>query len=292
MFEKIFFPVDLSETSSSVIRAIKEMKKFGTEEVHLFHAIEYDPVALIEGGVDVDEFVAKLKRKAEEKMTQHVKELSKYFKVSYSILPTIDAAKAIVENSEGYTAMLIPSRSKTTLSLGKTTEKVIKASEIPTLVIRTRQGLRENHYEAMFAELFSKIAFLHDLSDGVSGKIQETANMLAKFGVREICIIHVVELDVALETKLSREEIMNPLLPIPKIAEILSEYWMKARSKLEKIEKSLNSSGFTTSVVVRFGSSERSIERIVKEEKISLVVVWRKNFDEVSRAEVPVFVLK
>ncbi len=292
MLENLFVPLDLSETSDSVVGALPEMRKFGTKEVCIFHTIEYDPVALIEGGVDIDYFINRLTKRAEGKISQYALKLSEYFKVNYKILPTVDAVDAIVKNSIEHSAiMLVLSKSKSLLVSG-IAERLARESKIPILIIKSDSQFKEDDYRLIFTNLFSKVGLLCDFSDREDERFREIAKILANFGTKEVCVIHVVDLDVALESKLSREEIMNPLLPIPRVVEILSEYWINIRNRLENTKKSLRSFGFTTSLAIRFGPLSKQIENVVRDEKISLVVTWNSELNEVLKANVPLMVLK
>ncbi|MEM4747675.1 MAG: universal stress protein [Archaeoglobaceae archaeon] len=286
MFEKVFFPIDLSEVSITCARAMRELRKYGANEIKIFHALEYEPDSLVEGGVDVEKFISKLKSKIEEKLYEISEELSRDFSVSFEVFPTVNPVTEILKRSENYDLMLIPSRSKSSLLVGKTAEKVIRNVKIPCLVIKARENAGRSYYEQILRNIFEKpVLILEQLK--FDPKVVER---FLNFGTKEIKLIHVADLDNVLEEKVSKEEIIHPLVPIPKLAEILSDYWKRAREELEKFRHYFTIKGVNASVYVGFGSIEKCLEVLSKSEGFSVAFCEKQNFEKVLKVSDAVFV--
>jgi len=291
VFEKILFPTDLSRVTNSLLLATKEFKEYGTEELVIVHAIEYDPETLVEAGVDMDNFIAKLRSKAEQKLEEIKKELEKYFKVSTKIVPTTNAAEAISTAAKdvGASLLVFGSKAKRAAIMGSTAENLIKISKVPSLVIRTKPEYGPGYHETLIRNLFNKVLVLClDDCDNESLKV-------AKRG-KEIVLLHVAELDAVLESKIEKEKIIHPLVPIPRITEILSEYWIDTKNRLDKIKSELENKGKTVKSIIKFGSPETEIGKVAMSEGASLIVVAAeklRHMDSVVRnSETPVLFLK
>jgi nucleotide-binding universal stress UspA family protein len=268
MFSKIFFPFDLSKTAEELLYATKELRKLGTRKLTVFYAIEYNPESLTEGGVDLESFLKKINASASLKLKNISKRLSEYFETDYKLSATIDAADEIVKKSTEYDLMIIPSRSRTPFQFGRVAERVIKKSQIPTLVIKASPDFNRTYYEFLLSRLIDKVAIVN--LENIP-EIPKLSNVL---------LVHVANLDSILEQKISKEEIMHPLVPIPKLTEYLSEYWMAAKDKLEKVKRLLESKGIKSEIIICL--SGRKLEENLKERDTTMVVVKREDFHLVS----------
>ncbi|MEM0203648.1 MAG: universal stress protein [Archaeoglobaceae archaeon] len=289
MFERVLYPIDFTDVSITCARALTELKRYGAKELTLFHAIEYDSAKLIEGGIaDVDKFLANLKEKANKKLEEIVKELSREFSsVSAKVTPTLDPTVEIAKMESEFDLLVIPSRSRSPLFLGKTAEKVVRSSKIPCLVVKSRPDAGKSYYELVFRNMFERPVFIVEKTIDDLAKVLES---LRHFGLKKTKIVRIAELEEALERKVSKEEIIHPLVPIPRIAEILSEYWENERVELEKIRRYLETKGISSEVLISFGSLEKYLEKISKVEGLSLVVCGKQSFDKALKVADAVFV--
>jgi len=291
VFEKILFPTDLSKVTNSLLLATKEFRKYGAEELIIAHAIEYEPETLVEAGVDIDNFVAKLRSKAEQKLEGIRKELEMHFKVSAIVVPTTNAAEVIstIADDVGASLLVFGSKGKRAAIIGNTAEKLARISKVPSLVIRTKSEYGPGYYETLIRDLFNKVLVL--CLDGCDDRSLKVATR-----GREIILLHVAELDAVLENKIEKEKIIHPLVPIPRITEILSEYWVDAKNKLDKIKSELEIEGKTAKSIIRFGTPETEIGKVAMSEGASLIVVKAEkvsHMDSVVRnSETPVLFLK
>jgi nucleotide-binding universal stress UspA family protein len=143
MFKKILYPTDFSEVSKKAINYIKQLKDAGTEEVVVLHVLNekgVEAIALYASG-SFDELLQRVEKEAADEMKKIEADLKESgFKVKLRIeigTPLTDILK--VEQEEGVSAIVIGSHGKTNVKemlLGSVSEKVIRKSKNPVLVIR------------------------------------------------------------------------------------------------------------------------------------------------------------
>uniref|UniRef100_A0A7J2TI11 Universal stress protein n=1 Tax=Archaeoglobus fulgidus TaxID=2234 RepID=A0A7J2TI11_ARCFL len=267
MFNRIFFPFDLSKTAEELLYATKELGRLGVKKLTVFYAIEYNPEALAEGGVDLESFLAKLNASASLKLKNVTKRLSEFLETEYKLSTTIDAAEEILKRSAEYDLMIIPSKSRTPFQFGRVAERVIRRSQIPTLVIKANPEFGRKYYEFLLSRLLDKVAFVN------------LENIPEIPGVSNVLLVNSADLDSILEQKLSKEEIMHPLTPIPKLPEYLSEYWMTAKEKLERVKKQLEYRGVKAEILICLSGK---LEENLKDRNATMVIVRKDDFPLVS----------
>ena len=143
MFKKILYPTDFSEVSKKAINYIKRLKEAGTQEVVVLHVLSekgVEAMALYASG-SFDELLQTVEREAADEMKKIEADLTESgFKVKLRIeigTPLTDILK--VEEEEGVSAIVIGSHGKSNVKemlLGSVSEKVIRKSKNPVLVIR------------------------------------------------------------------------------------------------------------------------------------------------------------
>ncbi len=145
MFEKILYPTDFSEVSKKAVDFIKQLKGAGTKEVVVFHVIDERIINRIhnhaEAGINVDEFEKKMEEHAQEEISAIEDELKKSgFNVKTRIdkgVPFREILKA--EQEEDISVVVIGSHGVSCIEemfLGSCSEKVIRKSSKPVLVVR------------------------------------------------------------------------------------------------------------------------------------------------------------
>jgi nucleotide-binding universal stress UspA family protein len=143
MFKKILYPTDFSEVSKKAINYIKQLKEAGTQEVVVLHVLNekgVEAMALYASG-SFDELLQRVEKEAADEMKKIEADLTESgFKVKLRIeigIPLTDILK--VEEEEGVSAIVIGSHGKSNVKemlLGSVSEKVIRKSKNPVLVIR------------------------------------------------------------------------------------------------------------------------------------------------------------
>jgi len=145
MFEKILYPTDFSDVSKKAMGFIKQLKGAGTKEVVVFHVIDERIIDRIqhhsEGGINVEELGKKMEENAQEEISAIEGELKKSgFNVKTRIdkgVPFREILKA--EQEEDISVVVIGSHGVSCIEemfLGSCSEKVIRKSSKPVLVVR------------------------------------------------------------------------------------------------------------------------------------------------------------
>jgi nucleotide-binding universal stress UspA family protein len=145
MFENILYPTDFSDASKKALDYIKQLKGAGTKEVVVLHVIderEIEHIAhLAELNVSIEELEKRREGYAREEMEAIEAELKKSgFAVKTRIekgIPFRDILKA--EKEGDVSVVVIGSHGKscvTEMLLGSVSEKVVRKSSKPVLVVR------------------------------------------------------------------------------------------------------------------------------------------------------------
>jgi nucleotide-binding universal stress UspA family protein len=145
MFEKILYPTDFSDVSKKAMAFIKQLKGAGTKEVVVFHVIDERILNKIQHhsdvGINLEEFEKKMEENAQEEISAIEDELKKSgFNVKTRIdkgVPFREILKA--EQEEDISVVVIGSHGVSCIEemfLGSCSEKVIRKSSKPVLVVR------------------------------------------------------------------------------------------------------------------------------------------------------------
>ena len=145
MFEKILYPTDFSDVSKKAMDFIKQLKGAGTKEVVVFHVIDERIIDRIQHhsdvGINLEELEKKMEEYAQEEISAIEVELKKSgFNVKTRIdkgVPFREILKA--EQEEDISVVVIGSHGVSCIEemfLGSCSEKVIRKSRKPVLVVR------------------------------------------------------------------------------------------------------------------------------------------------------------
>jgi nucleotide-binding universal stress UspA family protein len=146
MFKKILYPTDFSDASKKALDYIKQLEGAGTEEVVVLHVIderEIEHIAhLAELNVSIEELEKRREEYAKEEMKAIETELKNSgFKVKTRIdkgIPFRDILKA-EEQEKDVSVVVLGSHGKSCIAemlLGSVSEKVVRKSSKPVLVVR------------------------------------------------------------------------------------------------------------------------------------------------------------
>jgi len=146
MFEKILYPTDFSDASKKALDYIKQLKGAGTKEVVVFHVIDEREIEHIAHIVELDISIEELEKRKEEYAKEEMKaietELKKVgFEVKTRIvkgIPFRDILKA-EEQEKDVSVVVLGSHGKSCIAemlLGSVSEKVVRKSNKPVLVVR------------------------------------------------------------------------------------------------------------------------------------------------------------
>ncbi|HNS91005.1 MAG TPA: universal stress protein [Deltaproteobacteria bacterium] len=150
MFKKILYPTDFSDVSARVMDYIRELKGSGIQTVILLHVIDQRDFKCFEQGV---QWVGKLPAEFENEYRKYItdesnrqmgaiaKELTRIgLEVRSKLVigvPFVEILKA--EEEESVSAIILGSHGKSNIRemmLGSVSEKVIRKSKTPVIVIK------------------------------------------------------------------------------------------------------------------------------------------------------------
>jgi nucleotide-binding universal stress UspA family protein len=143
MFKKILYPTDFSDASKKAIDYLVQLKDAGAKEIVILHVIDekgIDAVYRYGAGsaVEIIGAIEKEARQEGEKIEKKLKQHGLEVKVRIETgVPLKEILK--VEEEEKVSAIVIGSHGKTNLEemvLGSVSEKVIRKSKNPVLVIK------------------------------------------------------------------------------------------------------------------------------------------------------------
>lgn len=144
MFEKILYPTDFSEVSKKALDVIKQLKACGTQQVIILHVIDLRDArnfARHSRELNFDQIVQRMEENAKEEMKDIEKELKESgFDVQAKISKGIPLTDILsTEELENVSLIILGSHGKSCVEemfLGSVSEKVIRKSKKPILVVR------------------------------------------------------------------------------------------------------------------------------------------------------------
>jgi nucleotide-binding universal stress UspA family protein len=143
MFEKILYPTDFSDVSKKALGYLTQLKDAGTKEIVVLHVIDEKGIYAIAryGAGSADLIIGEIEKEAREegkKLENRLRQSGFNVKVRIETgVPLKEILKA--EQEEKVSAIVIGSHGKTNLAemfLGSVSEKVIRQSKSPVLVIK------------------------------------------------------------------------------------------------------------------------------------------------------------
>jgi len=143
MFEKILYPTDFSDVSRKALDYIKQLKVAGAKEIIVLHVIDERKIEAIVlyGTRESYVVINRIEEEARKEVSAMEKELKESgFEVKARIETGIPLREILrVEEEEGVSIIVIGSHGKTNIKemlLGSVSEKVIRKSKNPVLVIK------------------------------------------------------------------------------------------------------------------------------------------------------------
>jgi len=145
MFDKILYPTDFSDVSKKAMDFIKQLKGAGTKEVVVFHVIDERIIDRIQHHSDVVINVEEIKKKMEENAQKEINAIEDELKKNgFNVKTRIDKGVPFreilkAEQEEDISVVVIGSHGVSCIKemfLGSCSEKVIRKSSKPVLVVR------------------------------------------------------------------------------------------------------------------------------------------------------------
>jgi nucleotide-binding universal stress UspA family protein len=144
MFDKILYPTDFSDIAKKAMDYITKLKEAGGKEVIVLHVIDeraIGDICLLYASRGIVEMVRRIKEEASKEMDKIGARLREEgFEVKLRVERGIPLTEILrVEQEEGVSVIVIGSHGKSNVKemlLGSVSEKVIRKSERPVLVVK------------------------------------------------------------------------------------------------------------------------------------------------------------
>ncbi|HOT44302.1 MAG TPA: universal stress protein [Spirochaetota bacterium] len=149
MFKKVLFPTDFSENSYAIMPYLKKLKLSGTKEIVILHVLDMRYSGVFEtthamgemGGQNFDvELFAVMEKSAARKLALLKNRLGKDFKVKTLLAEGVPFKEIVAcAEREKVSLIAIGSHGKSNIEdmlLGSVTEKVVRKSKKPCLVVK------------------------------------------------------------------------------------------------------------------------------------------------------------
>ena len=143
MFKKILYPTDFSDVSKKALGYLTQLKNAGTEEIIVLHVIDAKGIDAIYryGAGNAETVIREITKEAKEEGKKIEKKLMQSgLNVKVIIKRGVPLKEILkIEKKEKISVIIIGSHGKTNLEemlLGSVSEKVIRQSKSPVLVIK------------------------------------------------------------------------------------------------------------------------------------------------------------
>ena len=145
MFEKILYPTDFSDASSKALAYLKQLKEAGTKKITVLHVINESEITHLfrhaEPLITPQGVIKEIEQNASKEIGDVAAELRDIgFEVKTRIETGMPFKEILrVEEEEDVSALVVGSHGKSNIKemlLGSVSEKVIRKSSKPVLVVR------------------------------------------------------------------------------------------------------------------------------------------------------------
>lgn len=261
MFERVLFPTDFSPFANQLVDCFDELKKAGTKEVVLLHVLE--PWAAI-GWAQVDETLLDERREqARLKLAEIGQRLqASGFRVrTHVVMGFVHQEIVRVARDEQVSLIVMGTHGHGFFRgavVGSVTHNVARHAPVPVLVhkLKLLEPLGKEECGFVCQRLFQRVLLPTDFSDCAEGALA-LAKQLHGAGTAEVVVLHVQDV-----RKLR-----------PHLAHKMEEFNRIDSERLEKIRSHLEYFGFKVKIVLREGIPFQEIDRVARDEDVSLIVM-------------------
>jgi nucleotide-binding universal stress UspA family protein len=255
MFSKALMATSLSETSDAIVRCLKGLRKVGTREILLVHAMNIR---------DVGSLYDRLRELAAPRLEEQKRLLERMgYAVEVQVplgFPYYEINRLAAERNASL--IIVYSKAETVAGdyfLGGVAHDVLNRAEKPVLVLRARM-IEQNggtRCEVLCEDLFKHVLFPTDFSDGAE-RAFTYVEKIVESGCESVTLLHVQE-----KARIS-----------PHLEDRLEEFNRIDRSRLERLEDRLVRKGVRqVDIEVVYGSAAGEILKRAKANRFSLLVM-------------------
>ena len=269
LFKKVLIPTDFSRHGEHLLGCIPDLKNAGTEEVVLLHVI--DPIKIVHwtdilAGIDgqaVKEIKEEVRREL-EKIALKTK-LDQKIIIKYRVEVGLSYQEILrVAREENVSLIIMGSHGRSFMKgamLGSVTENVLRHTNIPLLIEKFKFIETEDNLicQRICEEMFGRILYPTDFSDSSLSALS-VLKQLKRAGAREVVAAHIQD-----TRKL-----------LPHLANKMDKFNKTDTDRLGEIKKQLESIGYRVKTILRDAIPFVEINKIAKEEDVSVIVLSTK----------------
>lgn len=255
VFQSLLFPTDFSPEAEQLAKCLHEMGPLGVEEIVLLNVVELGPQ--IGFASDTFEQMLTWKRDAEARLTE-IKEriLATGIRCRWRLelgKPALEIVK--VAEEERASVIAIGTHGHGFLRgalIGSVSHDVVRHAPVPVLVLKVNVMGELGATDCAFVcqHIFWRVLYPTDFSDCAVEALSYVKQLRAA-GVNDVVVLHVRE-------KHGRSDTNSEATVIDQMQQV--------RSELEFF-------GFNVSSIIADGSPSAAIERVAREQDVSLIVI-------------------
>ncbi len=264
MFPRILFPTDFSSHAEKLVGCLADLRSVGAEEVLLLNVVEPGyPVALAS---DYLKRALEWKQDSEQRLAILQRQVSgmglrAQSRVEIGV-PYLEIVRVAEEEQMSLIAIGTHGHNLVKgVVLGSVTHNVVRYATVPVLVMKPREieKLASEECDFVCQEFFHRVLLPTDFSS-CANEALTVVKHLCEVGTKEVIVLHV-------------QDIRHFR---PHLAERIDEFNLKDSERLERIRADLEFFGLRSKILLCEGVPFQEIERIAKEEDVSLIVIGSK----------------
>ena len=263
MFTRVLFPTDFSRHAERVAGCLNDLRALGTEEIVLINVVEPGvPTSL---ATDYVERVFEWKRDSEQRMQELARRVEGF---GMRVLPRVEIGEPYAEiprvaAEEGVSLIAMGSHGHGFIRgvvLGSVTHEVVRHSPVPVLVMKLKliENLGAAECEFVCEHMFQRILLPTDFSACALEALGLVKGLRAA-GAQEAIVLHVQD-----------SRTLTPHHEHPQGDD------QADMERMEGIRQQLEFWGFRTKGLLRTGVPSEEIDRVAREEDVSLIVMGSK----------------
>jgi nucleotide-binding universal stress UspA family protein len=264
MFPRILLATDFSQHAEKLVGCLGDLRSVGAEEVLLLNVVEPGhPIGLAS---DYLTRALEWKEDSEQRLTAIQRQVAGMgLRVRSRVeigVPYLEIVRVAQEERVSLIGMGTHGRGFVKgVVLGSVTQNVVRHATVPVLVMKPKVIEKLDSAECDFVcqQFFHRVLLPTDFSP-CADEALALVKRLQDAGTQEVIVLHVQDVRYLR----------------PHLADRMDEFNRKDRERLERIRAGLEFFGLKSTVLLREGVPFQEIEKVAKEEDVSLIVIGSK----------------